>query len=136
MNFSTISRVLLIVLIASLTSCKAYQTKKKVNDLEATITNYGVALRWAEHRTLYDFYVSPNGTQPPADLDRLQEISVTGLEVIEKTLNEDETEANVKTIVKYYIKDQGSVKELKLDQNWWYSEANKRWFIDGEFPKF
>lgn len=136
MNFSIFTRLFLIVLITLLTACNSYQVKKKVNNLEDSITSYGVALRWSEYQELYSYYVSPNGTQPPADLDRLQEISVTGIEVTEKIINNDHTEADVKTVVTYFIKTQGSIKKLKLDQKWWYNEANKQWFIDGEFPKF
>ncbi len=136
MNFSTVSKVFLIILLSSLTGCNKYQIKKRANSLDSTITSYNVALRWAEHNTLYAYYVSPNGTQPPADLERLQEVSVTGVDVKEKIINEEQTEANVKTVVKYYIKTEGSVKTLKLDQNWWYNEPNNQWYIDGEFPKF
>jgi uncharacterized protein YpuA (DUF1002 family) len=136
MKFSTSSKVLLVILIASLTGCNAYQVKKRANSLESTITSYGIALRWAEHDSLYSYYLSPNGTKPPADLDRLQEISVTGLDIIEKLINPEQTEANVKTVVTYYYKTQGSIKTLKLNQKWWYNEAVGQWYIDGEFPKF
>ncbi len=136
MNFSTFLKVLLILIISLTVGCDKYKTRKKVNSLDSTITSYGVALRWAEHKSLYSYYISPNGTQPPADLQRLQEVSVTSLEVIEKTINEDQTKANVKSIVKYYIKTEGNVKTLKLDQEWWYNELGKQWLIDGEFPLF
>jgi len=136
MNFRAFSRLFLIVLITLLTACNAYQLKKKANNLDDTITSYSVALRWAEYQDLYSYYVSPNGTQPPADLDSLQHISVTGVDVKEKIINEDHTKANVKITVTYYIKEQGSIKKLKLNQNWWYNEPNKQWLIDGEFPKF
>jgi hypothetical protein len=136
MNFSLASKVFLIILISFLSACNSYQTKKRMGNLDRTLTSYNVALRWAEHKTLYSYYVSPNGTQPPANLDALQEISVTGVKETEKTVNEDQTIANIKIIVKYYKKSEGSIKTLKLDQEWWYNEPNKQWFIDGEFPKF
>jgi hypothetical protein len=136
MNFNIVQKIFLFILISSLTACNAYQSKKKMGSLERTLTSYNVALRWAEHKTLYSYYVSPNGTQPPANLDALQEISVIGIEEVEKTVNEEQTNANVKILVKYYLKSEGSIKKLKLDQEWWYNEPNKQWFIDGEFPKF
>ncbi|MBL1142583.1 MAG: hypothetical protein HND53_11170 [Proteobacteria bacterium] len=136
MNFSTVSKVFLIIFISLLTACNSYQVKKRVNSLDTTITSYGVALRWAEHNTLYAYYVSPNGTQPPVNMERLQEISVTGLEIKEKTLNDDQTKAKVKAIVSYYLKSEGNLKTLNLDQDWWYNEPNHQWFIDGEFPEF
>lgn len=136
MNFSTVAKVLLIFLISLLAACSSYQVKKRVNSLDKTLTSYGVALRWAEYDTLYAYYVSPNGTQPPVNLERLQDISVTGMDVKEKILNEDQTKANVKAVVSYYIKTEGNLKTLKLDQDWWYNEPNQQWFIDGEFPEF
>lgn len=136
MHFNTAAKVFLILILSTLTACNAYQTKKRTGSLDRTLTNYDVALRWAEYETLYAYYVSPNGTQPPADLDRLKEVSVTGIDVKEKIINEEQTEANVKSVVSYYIKTEGSVKTLKLDQKWWYNEPNKQWYIDGEFPKF
>lgn len=136
MKFSIVSKFLLILVISALFGCNQYQIKKRANSLETTLTSYNVALRWAEHETLYAYYVSPNGTQPPADIERLQEVSVTGIDVKEKTINEEQTEANVKMVVKYYLKTEGKVKKLKLDLNWWYNELNRQWYIDGEFPQF
>jgi len=136
MKISLISKAFLVIFLATLAGCNQYQVKKRSNKLEDTLTSYKVALRWAEHETLYAYYVSPNGTQPPADLEVLQEVSVTGIDDKEKTINEEQTEANVKMVVKYYLKSEGSIKKLKLNLDWWYNEPNKQWYIDGEFPKF
>lgn len=123
-------------MLSILSACNAYTTQKRTNSFDTTITSYNIALRWAQHETLYSYYVSPNGTQPPADLERLQEVSVTRIQEVQKTINTEENEANVIITVKYYLKDEGSVKTLKLDQNWWFNELNKQWYIDGAFPKF
>jgi uncharacterized protein YchJ len=136
MKSRTISKVLLIVFISLLVACNSYQTRKRGGSLERTLTSYDVALRWAEYETLYAYYVSPNGTQPPVNLDMLQEVSVTGIDVKEKVINEDQTEASVKKVVKYYMRTDGHVKTLKMNQKWWFNELNRQWFIDGEFPKF
>ena len=136
MHFNITSKVLLLLILSILTACNAYKTQKRTNSFDTTITSYNIALRWAQHEKLYSYYVSPNGTQPPADIARLQEVSVTGIQEVKKTINEEQNEANVIIIVKYYLKDEGSIKTLKLDQKWWYNEPNKQWFIDGEFPKF
>ena len=136
MNFNSVSKVFLILLLNTLSGCNAYQTQKRTNKFDTALTSYKIALRWAQHETLYSYYVSPNGTQPPADIGRLEELSVTGIQEVEKTINEEQNEANIKLIVKYYFKDEGSVKTIKLDLKWWYNEPNKQWFIDSEFPKF
>lgn len=136
MNASVFSKLALIFLIVLLCGCKQYTTTKRVNNIEAAITSYDVAMRWAQYPEAYRYHVSPNGTQPPADLDALKELSVTGVNVIEKVLNEDRTEANVKTEISYFFKDEGTVRKLKLQQRWWVKEETNQWFIDGEFPKF
>lgn len=136
MSFNIVSNVFLVLMLSILSACNAYTTQKRTNSFDTTITSYNIALRWAQHETLYSYYVSPNGTQPPADLERLQEVSVTRIQEVQKTINTEENEANVIIIVKYYLKDEGSVKTLKLDQNWWFNEPNKQWYIDGAFPKF
>ena len=136
MNTGVLSKIILFIFIAILAACNNYQLKKRLNSLDDSITNYDVTLRWALYKDAYKYHVSPNGTQPPVNLDRLQEVSVTGLEITDKIINEDQTEALVKTVVSYFIKTEGNVRKLKLDQKWWYNESNKQWFIDGEFPKF
>ena len=136
MSFNTVYKVFLVLMLSILSACNAYTTQKRTNSFDTTITSYNIALRWAQHETLYSYYVSPNGTQPPADLERLQEVSVTRIQEVQKTINTEENEANVIIIVNYYLKDEGSVKTLKLDQKWWFNEPNKQWYIDGEFPEF
>jgi hypothetical protein len=136
MYFNSVSKVFLVLILSIVSGCNAYTTQKRTNSFDTTITSYNIALRWAQYETLYSYYVSPNGTQPPADMERLQEVSVTGIQQVQKTINAEENEANVIIIVKYYLKYEGSVKTLKLDQNWWFNEPNKQWFIDGPFPKF
>ena len=123
-------------MLGLLTACNRYQTQKKLDNLEESITSYEVALRWAQHQDAYSYHVSPNGTQPPANLDRLQEISVTGIDITDKVINDDQTKANIKGVIRFFNKNQGTEKKIKLDQTWWYSEENKQWYIDGEFPNF
>ena len=128
--------VVFIIMLGLLTACNQYSTQKKMDNLDRSVTSYEVALRWAQYEDAYSYHVSPNGTQPPLNVDRLQEISVTGIDITEKIINEDQTEAYIKGVVRYFNKNQGTEKKVKLDQTWWYSDENKQWFIDAEFPKF
>jgi hypothetical protein len=136
MNASLFTKLVLVTLFISLSGCKQYTTTKRVNNIEAAVTSYDVAMRWAQYPEAYAYHVSPNGTKPPADLDSLKELSVTGVKVIEKVLNPENTEAIVKTEISYYFKDEGTIRKLKLKQRWWVKEETNQWFIDGEFPVF
>lgn len=136
MKASVFSKMVLIVLFVSLSGCKQYTKQKRFNNIEAAITSYDVAMRWAQYPEAYRYHVSPNGTQPPADLGSLQELSVTSVKVIEKVLNEEQTEAIVKSEISYFFKDQGTIRKIQLEHRWWVNEETNQWFIDGEFPEF
>ena len=123
-------------MLGLLTACNQYKTQKKVENFDRSITSYEVALRWAQYENAYSYHVSPNGTQPPVNVDRLHEISVTGIDITEKLMNEEKTEAYIKGVVRYYNKNEGTERKIKLEQTWWFSAENKQWFIDAEFPDF
>ncbi len=103
MYFNAALKTFFFLILSILSACNAYTTQKRTNSFDTTITSYKIALRWAQHETFYSYYVSPNGTQPPADIERLQEVSVTSIQEVQKTINTEENEANVIIMVKYYL---------------------------------
>ena len=135
-DISLFYKLIFLGLIVYLGACKQYMTTKRVNNIEAAVTSYDVAMRWAQYSEAYAYHVSPDGIRPFTNLDLLEELSVTGVKVIEKTLNSENTEAVVKIEISYYFKDEGTIKKLKLQQRWWVKEETNQWFIDGDFPKF
>ena len=124
----------LFLLTMLLQSCNTFKVRETVAALEDSITNYNVALRWGMYKDAYSYHYSPEGKQPPAKLDSLEEISVTGIEVTEKIINQDHTEANVDSTITYFLKTQGTIKKIKLNQKWWFNEEYKQWFVDHPFP--
>ena len=126
----------LFLLTMLLQSCNTFKVRETVAALEDSITNYNVALRWGMYKDAYSYHYSPEGKQPPAKLDSLEEISVTGIEVTEKIINQDHTEANVDSTITYFLKTQGTIKKIKLNQKWWFNEEYKQWFVDHPFPDF
>ena len=126
----------LFLLMILLQSCNTFKVRETVAALENSITNYNVALRWGMYKDAYSYHFSPDGKQPPAKLDGLEEISVTGIKVTEKIINTDHTEANVESTITYFLKTQGTIKEIKLNQKWWFNEEYKQWFVDHPFPDF
>ena len=126
----------LFLLMILLQSCNTFKVRETVAALENSITNYNVALRWGMYKDAYSYHFSPDGKQPPAKLDGLEEISVTGIKVTEKIINTDHTEANVESTITYFLKTQGTIKEIKLNQKWWFNDQYKQWFVDHPFPDF
>jgi hypothetical protein len=126
--------LVLFLLMILLQSCNTFKVRETVAALENSITNYNVALRWGMYKDAYSYHFSPDGKQPPAKLDDLEEISVTGIEVTEKVINTDHTEADVESTITYFLKTQGIIKKIKLNQKWWFNEQYKQWFVDHPFP--
>ncbi len=126
--------LVLFLLMILLQSCNTFKVRETVAALENSITNYNVALRWGMYKDAYSYHFSPDGKQPPAKLDDLEEISVTGIEVTEKVINTDHTEADVESTITYFLKTQGIIKKIRLNQKWWFNEQYKQWFVDHPFP--
>ena len=132
LGFFLISFFLMILLV----SCNTFKAREQTTSLDDSITYYNVALRWAMYKEAYSYHYSPDGKQPPAKLDNLEQISVTGIEVTEKKINTEYNEAHVETVVTYFFQTEGSIKKIKLNQRWWFNEKFKKWFIDNAFPEF
>ena len=131
-----ITYFLLLIAIISISACNTFKVRKTMEALENAITNYNVALRWGMHKEAYSYHYSSDGKQYLADLNVLEEISVTGIEVTEKTVNPEHTEAYVETTISYYFKTEGNIKKINLNQKWWLNKDLNQWFIDQPFPKF
>ena len=128
--------LVIFLLMLLLQSCNTFKVRETVAALEDSITNYNVALRWGMYKEAYSYHYSPEGKQPPATLDGLEEISVTGIEISEKLINRDHTEADVEINITYFLKTQGTIKKIMLNQDWWFNKEHKQWFVDHPFPKF
>ena len=123
-------------LMILLVSCNSLKVREQITSLDDSISNYNVALRWGMYKDAYSYHYSPKGIQPPAKLDDLEQISVTGVEVTEKKISTEHNEAYIETVVTYFLQTERSIKRIKLNQRWWFNEKFKQWFIDNVFPEF
>ena len=128
--------LILFSLMILLVSCNSLKVREQITSLDDSISNYNVALRWGMYKDAYSYHYSPKGIQPPAKLDDLEQISVTGVEVTEKKISTEHNEAYIETVVTYFLQTERSIKKIKLNQRWWFNEKFKKWFIDNAFPEF
>ena len=129
-------RTLVVISVVLIAACSSMATQQRTSDLNDSLDRYAVAIRWAYYSDALAFHLDQDGKRPEVDLDKLDEISVTGYEIKEKTLNENQIEAFVRSELVYYQKEYGTIKKLKVDQSWWYNEEAKHWFIESGFPVF
>lgn len=127
--------LMICFVVGLLAACGAADTKK-VNDLNLVIEEYVAALRWARIDDASRFHMNRDGSQSELDTSDMDRIRVTGYKIKKKTLAENLNEADVTAELDYYSTEHGTLKHMTLEQDWWYDEEAKRWYIASEFPSF
>ena len=125
-----------VLALIFLSACVSTGIKRKTSILDDELTDYTVSLRWSMLDTIESYHKNKNGETKPLDRSAMRDIRVTNVDLQEKSLNGDVTEAVIKGEVDYYRVDSGALKKLSVTQNWWYDDKEKRWFIDSDYIKF
>jgi hypothetical protein len=120
----------------TLCACEAIKSKEQANRLDITLQDYEKALRWAEYRAVASYHVSREKTPLVVDIEHAKNFSVTGINILEKTINPEVTEAVILAEISYYSKEYGTVKTLRQEQHWWRVPEGKAWLIESDFPEF
>ncbi len=120
----------------TLCACEAMKSKEQANRLDSTLYDYEKALRWAEYRAAASYHVSREKTPLVVDIEHAKNFSVTGINILEKTLNPEVTEAVILAEISYYSKEYGTVKTLRQEIHWWRDPEGKIWLIESDFPEF
>ncbi|MEX2525233.1 MAG: hypothetical protein WD750_09765 [Gammaproteobacteria bacterium] len=129
-------RNLIICFIAGVLAACGVADTKKVNDLNLVIDEYVAALRWARVDDAGRFHMNRDGSRPELDTSAMDRIRVTGYKIKKKTLGENLEEAAVTAELDYYSTEHGTLKHMTLEQDWWYNEEAKRWYLESDFPTF
>jgi len=124
--------MLALVLVA----CNGVSTKKKAVGLTTAMDEYIAALRWGRLDRAMEYHLRRDGTHPAIDSSQLEYIRVTGHHIKKKSVNEALDEATVQIEMQYYHNQYGTLKKIIFDQEWWYQEEAKSWFLSSDFPKF
>ena len=128
-------RLPLLALLALLLAACGSVPAKKVD----TIAAYGVAVRWSEWETAWQF-VDPamgGGTNLPAgELARLQAVKVSGYEVRVREPQPDGL--TLRQVVEIRYIDQATQRELTVrdEQHWRTDDEGKHWWLTSGLPQF
>lgn len=126
--------VLMTVVVAS--GCGGAGTKKKLELLDEAILHYNQALRWGRYTDAQEYHVTRDGAHGRIDPALLGSIRITGMSVQSKDVNDEVTEATVTGEISYYRTEQGMLRQLPLNQSWWFELESRRWLIQSEPPVF
>jgi hypothetical protein len=127
--------------VISISGCGRIESRGQADKFDRTTTDYASALRWSYYREAVSYHVTRDGKHPDVDIEELEKIEVTDVNFISKTLmpSSEEggiNEARIVAEVIYFNKDRGTLKEMQLDQIWWYNAQIKHWLIETDFPEF
>lgn len=129
-------RLILLVIAAALLPGCTGGNRKKLETLEEAIIHYAQALRWQRYQDAEEFQIDRQGKRHNIDEAALQHIRITGYVVRDRVVNEAVSEADVNVELEYFNDAEGTVRKTPFQQTWWYQEKSKRWFVEGELPKF
>lgn len=130
-------QVLIVMsLLASTTGCSGLKTKDQIHRLETSLEQYSAAFRWGRFREAYSFHVTRNEKTPEVDLEKMDNFSVTGMNIIRNDINPEGTEADLLIEINYYDEQYGTLRKIKQQQLWWFHKELKRWFTEADFPDF
>jgi len=87
------------------------------------------------------YHVTRDEKYAEVDIDQLEKIEVVEVDIISKTIipSSEEggiNEAIIEAELSYYLKDQGTLREVNLSQIWWYNAEIKHWLVESDFPEF
>ena len=127
--------------VMSISGCGRIESRGQADKLERSVREYFSALRWGLYREAVSYHVTRDEKIAEVDLDQLEKIEVTNVEIISKTIipsSEEDgiNEAIIESEIDFYNKDQGTLREMNMSQIWWYNAKIKHWLIESDFPEF
>lgn len=128
------------ILIALLTSmaltiaCGGVSSKAK--SLDTVTRAYEKHIRWGKFEEARAFIKGPQEYLTDSERKRLQNIRVTGYDMLNSSLTPDETKATLMVRIRFF-NDEYSIEKTFMDrQVWKFDEASGHWFLDSKIPDF
>lgn len=128
--------VLFLLLLLTAGGCNNLNVKNQVSKLDTSLRHYGADLRWGRFNQAYQYHINRDGQQPPLDLERMENFSVTNFKPVDPVVNEEGTEAEIPVQIDYYDEQYGTLKKIKYTQHWWFNVENSRWYTESDYPAF
>lgn len=125
----------LILSVSLLYGCYATATKD-AETLRSRTNAYGKLIRWKAYDDASRYIQRRDGGSVEINTELLNEVRVTGYEVVGMVMNESSDEATVMAEISYYHERVNSVQDIR-DQEIWYKDKDTGvWYLDGQLPPF
>jgi hypothetical protein len=124
-----------VVLLALLATGCAVGAQVRLEKFDATARAYARAIRWSDFQTAYGIAKRPIDTPLP-DFNRLKNVRVTSYDAVSTIPGADGTTMRQLVEIGYVYTDRMSARQLVDQQEWYYVEADGRWYLRSAFPEF
>lgn len=128
------SGLLAILFAAStLVGCMTPLDRQKVR--EDTLFAYSDAIRWSQYSRAVSF-LDPTTLPPPDrlefELERLEQVQISGYEVVSQSITKTEVEQLVE--IRLYNKHTLAERTVRDRQQWRWDEEEERWYLMSGLP--
>lgn len=114
--------------------CAGMRTEARSEALTTTVQRFGKLLRWGETEAALAMLRRPDGRPVAAHPQRLAGVRVTRVVIGDSQLDAEAMHATVRVRLGYYREADGVLRSRVLEQHWWFSPGERRWYLDGDFP--
>lgn len=116
--------------------CASHKTQKSLNRLDERMHLYGRMLRWQEYEEAATMVRHKDESPIEVNLEEYKNVHVVDYEIKTVVIADDQKSAVVEAEISYYHETRNTINTIRDNQNWWYAEDAKTWFIDGSLPAF
>ena len=130
------NRILLALfstLLLTLGGCGTIEKDRKANAMSAALNAYGEAIRWGYFDIAYGYVHPDEREEVPKHLDNVR---VTGYEVLRPPIMKDEENAEQVVHIEYIHRDRQRLRSLSDRQLWRYEKDTNSWWLDSGVPEF
>ena len=119
-----------------LAGCQATRDNMRESDLRTTVLLYLNSLRWGNYGTAATLLRRQDGSLPPRDISRLDGLRLTHYDFEIVGGEPGQTEALMIATMQYYWEDQGNIRKVAQQGNWWWDPQAERWYLADGLPGF
>lgn len=125
----------LALLLLSVGGCQTLESRKSNIELEKILSSYQTTVRWGSPEQAYVF-LQPEEYARESLPSGLDNIRVTGYEVIRPPAALDEGIVNQVAKISYVLKDRQIERTLVDEQVWEYQTEEKIWYRINPIPEY
>ena len=118
-----------------LAGCAGMESKSRLEQLDSLLRGYAKALAWSNFEVAYT--ATREALQAPLpDAGTYKDIKITSYEPAVPLVEQEGKSIKRVVLIRYVHTARMVERSLTTDEEWVYSDEDKRWFLRSGFPQF